>query len=288
MKQKKYNLANEEGSVLAFSVVMLTVMIFLVTIISLTTVNRIAVARRVSENSRETSEVENLNASLEKTIKGIVLQTDELTRYYLVQEYYREINTTGFDSGVKPGFDASPRALVDNGFQARIQQDYLGASGNVDTMNKIADMLFAHMLAYRTGSASLSVDGGGAYLYSFSSRTKELITNDPIYLNGAGDGSSKLEVKSDPTYDFRDPYDNLASKHSKRNEADISASSYLKITMDASYKLPESGNQITTDIEVLFTFPKYSYAGLDVSYPNDSETLYNNVIHYTTNVLTYQ
>lgn len=287
MKQKKYNLANEEGSVLAFSVVMLTVMIFLVTIISLTTVNRIAVARRVSENSRETSEVENLNASLDKTIKGIVLQTDELTRYYLVQEYYQASDNTGFDSDVKPEFDASLRTLVDNGFQARIQQEYLGASGNVDTMNKIADMLFAHMLAHRTGSAPLSV-GGGAYLYSFSSRTGELITNDPIYLNGTGDGSSKLEVKSDPAYGFRDPYDNLASKHSKRNETDISASSYLKITMDASYKLPESGNQITTDIEVLFTFPKYSYAGLDVSYPNDSETLYNNVIHYTTNVLTYQ
>ncbi len=287
MKQKKYNLANEEGSVLAFSVVMLTVMIFLVTIISLTTVNRIAVARRVSENSRETSEVENLNASLDKTIKGIVLQTDELTRYYLVQEYYQASDNTGFDSDVKPEFDASLRTLVDNGFQARIQQEYLGASGNVDTMNKIADMLFAHMLAHRTGSAPLPV-GGGAYLYSFSSRTGELITNDPIYLNGTGDGSSKLEVKSDPAYGFRDPYDNLASKHSKRNETDISASSYLKITMDASYKLPESGNQITTDIEVLFTFPKYSYAGLDVSYPNDSETLYNNVIHYTTNVLTYQ
>ena len=83
MKQKKFNLANEEGSVLAVSVVMLTVMIFLVSVISLTTVNRIAVARGVSENSRETSVVESLNANLEKTIRGIVLQTDELTRYYL-------------------------------------------------------------------------------------------------------------------------------------------------------------------------------------------------------------
>ena len=280
MKKKKYDLANEEGSVLAFSVVMLTVMIFLVTVISLTTVNRIAVARRVSENSRETSEVENLNASLEKTIKGIVLQTDELTRYYLVQRYYEKSDITGFNSGVKSEFDASLKALIDNGFQSKIYQEYQSAPGNADKISEIADLLFAHMLTHRTGDAALSV-GSGSSLYSFASRTRELITSDPIYQNGVGDGSSNLSVTSSPAFNIRETYDNLQSK---RN----SASSYLTITMTASYKLPESGNQITTDIEVLFTFPEYIYAGPDVSSPNDSETLYNNVIHYTTNVLTYQ
>ena len=282
MKKKKYDLANEEGSVLAFSVVMLTVMIFLVTVISLTTVNRIAVARRVSENSRETSEVENLNASLEKTIKGIVLQTDELTRYYLVQRYYEKSDITGFNSGVKSGFDDSLKILIDSGFQSRIHQEYQSALGNVNNkISEIADLLFAHMLTHRTGNVALSVGSGSSSLYSFSSRTSELITNDPIYQNGVGDGSSSLSVTSNPAFSIRETYDNLQSK---RN----SASSYLTITMTASYKLPESGNQITTDIEVLFTFPEYNYAGPDVSSPNDSETLYDNVIHYTTNVLTYQ
>lgn len=284
MKKKKYDLANEEGSVLAFSVVMLTVMIFLVTVISLTTVNRIAVARRVSENSRETSEVENLNASLEKTIKGIVLQTDELTRYYLVQRYYEKSDITGFNSGVKSEFDASLKALIDNGFQSKIYQEYQSAPGNADKISEIADLLFAHMLTHRTGDAALSV-GSGSSLYSFASRTRELITSDPIYQNGVGDGSSDLSVTSSPAFNARETYDNLKSK---RNKTDISASSYLTITMTASYKLPESGNQITTDIEVLFTFPEYKYAGPDVSSPNDSESLYDNVIHYTTNVLTYQ
>ena len=280
MKKKKYDLANEEGSVLAFSVVMLTVMIFLVTVISLTIVNRIAVARRVSENSRETSEVENLNASLEKTIKGIVLQTDELTRYYLVQGYYEKSDITGFNSGVKSEFDASLQKLIDNGFQSRIHQEYQSALGNVNNkISEIADLLFAHMLTHRTGDVALPV--GSSSLYSFASRTSELIMNDPIYQNGVGDGSSNLSVTSIPAFNIRETYDNLQSK---RN----SASSYLTITMTASYKLPESGNQITTDIEVLFTFPEYIYAGPDVSSPNDSETLYNNVIHYTTNVLTYQ
>ena len=284
MKKKKYDLANEEGSVLAFSVVMLTVMIFLVTVISLTTVNRIAVARRVSENSRETSEVENLNASLEKTIKGIVLQTDELTRYYLVQRYYEKSDITGFNSGVKSEFDASLQNLIDSGFQSRIHQEYQSALGNVNNkISEIADLLFAHMLTQRTGDVALSV--GSSSLYSFASRTSELITNDPIYQNGVGDGSSSLSVTSNPAFNIRETYDNLQSK---RNATGISASSYLTITMTASYKLPESGNQITTDIEVLFTFPEYNYAGPDVSSPNDSETLYDNVIHYTTNVLTYQ
>ena len=127
--------------------------------------------------------------------------------------------------------------------------------------------------------------GSSAHLYSFSSRTEDLIGNDPIYQNGIGGGESKLDIQADPAFNVRETYENLQLK---RNETDIRASSYLKITMEASYKLPESGNQITTDIEVLFTFPQYRYAGLDVSYPNDSETLYNSVIHYTTNVLTYQ
>ncbi len=285
MKQKKFNLANEEGSVLAFSVVMLTVMIFLVSVISLTTVNRIAVARRVSENSRETSVVESLNANLEKTIRGIVLQTDELTRYYLSKSYYQETDTSGFDSGDKASFDKSLKALVDPSFQRSIQSAYNASGGNQETLKEIADLLFAHMLGHRVGNSSLSV-GDGSYLYSFSSRTTELIKKEAAYAYGEGTGANTLSITCNPGFNARYSYDDLKGRRSGMNIAD---SSYLTLTMQALYELEESGNQITTDIQVLFTFPEYEAGlGSGVSYPNDSETLYNNVIHYNTNVLTYQ
>ena len=287
MKRIKYGLANEEGSVLAFSVVMLTLMIFLVSIISITTVNRIAVARSVSENSRETSEVENINANLDKAIQSIVLQTDELTRYYLVQGYYEKDNILEFNSGAKPGFDASLRKLIDDSFQASVKLVYQarGSAG----VEEIADLLFARMLTLRTGGTALTVDGGGK-LDSFLTKVDALIREEPIYQSGAG--GNRFDVTTDPTFtnsSVSATYDNLRTKRDAVAAGNINASSYLTLSVDALFNLPESGNQVTADIQVLFTFPEYSYTtGPDVTSPNDSETLYNNVIHYTVNVLEYQ
>lgn len=279
MREKRLILTNEEGSVLAFSVVMLTVMIFLVTAISMTTVDRIAVARRVSDNSRETSEAEEVNANLDKAIEAVVVQTDELTRYYLRQRYYQKNDTVDFNSGVNADFDEVLAKLVDGSFQHDVYAVYGSGGGD---LSKLADLLFAHLLSYRTETTATPI--GTKNLDSILSRTRELIEATELYTDSPVDPTtgSYLDISADPG--FSSSRESFSALEGKRN----SNESYLKVTMQTAYILPISGSRLKTDVEVEFLFPQYSYSGSDVTSPIDTEALLDNVVHYTRNVIVFE
>lgn len=142
---------NESGNVLLFSVVVLLFLVFVISVLSLSVVNRVRVVRKESDNNQVTAVMKQYNQSVENSIQQIINESDELARYYVSQRYYQRDNTSFTQNGNNKSLDQYLSDLISTDFQMQIKTQM---SKTPISSTDCAKAVFAYLMIRRNNAGS--------------------------------------------------------------------------------------------------------------------------------------
>lgn len=146
---------NESGNVLLFSVVVLLFLVFVISVLSLSVVNRMRVVRKESDNNQITAVMKQYNQSVENSIQQIINENDELARYYVSRRYYLSDTTSFSQNGSNVKLDNYLSNLISTAFQLQIKTAMSNTSiSSVDC----AKTVFAYLMLRRSSATSLPTE----------------------------------------------------------------------------------------------------------------------------------
>lgn len=146
---------NESGNVLLFSVIVLLFLVFVISVLSLTVVNRVRVVRKENDNSQVTAVMKQYNQSVENSIQQIINESDELARYYVSQRYYLRDNTSFTQGSNNKNLDKYLSDLISTDFQMQIKAQM---SKTPISSTDCAKTVFAYLMIRRSSGSSLPTE----------------------------------------------------------------------------------------------------------------------------------
>lgn len=151
----KYFCNNESGNVLLFSVVVLLFLVFVISVLSLSVVNRVRVVRKESDNNQITAVMKQYNQSVENSIQQIINENDELARYYVSRRYYLRENTSFSQDGSNKNLDKYLTDLISTDFQLQIKTKM---SNTPISSADCTKTVFAYLMVRRSSASSLPTE----------------------------------------------------------------------------------------------------------------------------------